>query len=234
MNRRDCNQRGITLVGILVLVVIVVVAFFLLRPMFLRAWQQSYQAACVNNLRKIGQALQQYTSEFGEIVPPAQWCWGSAPGDISPWTQTLAAFIPERDRKDVFKCPAKKTAQIGYAVNYFTFRNNVDPKATKQNFATVGMIRSPGETIYALDAGKVTEETKNLDPLLWKEEPGDAPSLCRCTKSDPFWDKSPIRPIPRHQGRVNCLMLDGGVKDYSVEDIVTPKEKSKSCLWDAY
>ena len=67
-------------------------------------------------------------------------------------------------------------------------------------------------------------------------QPEGVHDLCRCSndpKIDPFWAKDPARPMPRHQGKVNCLMLDGSVKDYTVNDIVQPKKGTKACLWDA-
>jgi prepilin-type processing-associated H-X9-DG protein len=79
----------------------------------------------------------------------------------------------------------------------------------------------------------VTDETKNLPPEQWQESPGDAPPICRCSSGDKNWGEDPVRPMPRHNGRVDCLMLDGAVKDYTVHEITLPKESSPLCLWDA-
>jgi prepilin-type processing-associated H-X9-DG protein len=231
--RNDC-QRGITLLGLIVVILIVIGVIFLLRPIFRRFYQGSYQAACTNNLRQIGEALQHYLNDFGDIVPPAQWSYGSTAADNVRWNQALAGDVRAGVRETVFQCPAKTSAKIGYAVNYRTFRNNRNPKAAKQNFVTTKQIRNPGETIYALDTGHVTSATKDLDSDQWKEESGDAPELCRCTRSDEYWKEDPVRPMPRHAGKVNCLMLDGSVTSHTVDEIVVPKEKSSSCLWDAY
>ncbi len=233
MSRLMDGQRGITLLSALVLVVILAALFFLARPFFVRAWQRSHQAACVYHLSLIGKAVQQYASDNGDIVPPAQWCWGTSAGDVVRWDQALASFLPARERDSAFQCPSKKSARIGYAVNYRTFRNNQNPKAVKQNYARTGEVRSAGDTIYALDTGKVTAATRDLGSEQWKEEAGDASPICRATRADEFYRDDPMRPMPRHGGRVNCLMLDGGVRDFTVDEIVTPKEGSKECLWDA-
>ena len=54
MNGPSCGRRGITLVGLLVVIAIVVVVGFLLRGLLGRALGGSVQAMCLNNLRKIG------------------------------------------------------------------------------------------------------------------------------------------------------------------------------------
>jgi len=222
-DRVSFRQHGITLLGLLVVIVILVGVGFLLWPVFKRFSQGSFEAVCTNNLRKIGEAVREYADDFDGIVPPAQWAYGTGPGETVRWNQALAKYAGSRGGDAIFHCPAKSTSNVGYAVNYRVFCYNVSG-AAKQNYTTMRQIYSPAETIYALDTGVVTEETKGLeDPLKWKEDTTqDAPVLCRCTK-DKFWDQSPWRPMPRHNGKVNCLMMDGAVKDYTVDEILKRK-----------
>lgn len=221
------GTRGITLKGLLVIFVILAGAAAALYPIFAKMGSEALSANCRNNLRKIGNALELYANDCNEFVPPADWY---GPGGTVSWRESLKEFLGT-DYPAVFKCAAKPGTDVGYAVNYKTFGRN--KKGTKnKNCVKLREINSRDLTIYALDTGRVTEETKHEKPDRWKETGEDAPTYCRCTTSDKYWAEDPIRPMPRHAHKVNCLMLNGVVKSYSVDAIVNPDEGNEACLWD--
>ena len=229
MSDRDRGQRGITVVGVLVVVVILIGLAFLLWPTFKRLTQGSLEAICTNNLRQIGVCLGEYEQDNQGVVPPAQSC-AEGSSQVVLWNQALEKYLLRHGGESLLHCPAKSLTTIGYAVNYRVFGYGV-PGIPQPKLVTADKVRSPRETIYALDTGIITEDTKSLeDPLKWKEEikdrdgrPLDAPVLCRCTK-DKLWDQYPWRPMPRHNGKVNCLMLEGNVEALSVEEILKSRE----------
>ncbi|NOZ20960.1 MAG: hypothetical protein GXP25_07715 [Planctomycetes bacterium] len=223
------GTRGITLKGLLVIIALVVVVVLALTPIFRKMASDAISAKCRANLGKIGMAMQQYAINFNEFVPPVQ--WASPKGKVVPWRDCLKEYLGS-DYPAVFACAGKLGANVGYAVNWQTFIWN---RATTKKPTCVKLrdIKDPAHTIYALDAGKVTAETKNLPAKAWKETPEDAPNYCRVSKKDKYWTEDPIRPMPRHADHVNCLMLNGSVQSYLVGDIIEPDGGDQACLWDA-
>jgi len=228
MKEKLSRSAGLTLKEILVIIVIIVVAVFLLKPLIQKGAADAASAACNNNLRKIGMALQMYANDYDEFLPPAQWC--GKDGFVT-WREILGEYPDIKD--EVFVCKARKGGGVGFAVNYKTFRINVRP--TSANITSLKDIKDPENTIYALDTGFVTDETKNLPPDQWVEDTSrEVRSFCRCSKYDKYWSEDPCRPMPRHRGKVNCVMANGSVKSFTADQIINPNEKDENCLWDRY
>lgn len=221
------STRGITLKALIVVIVLIGIAAALLYPVFAKMGSGAVSARCKNNLFKIGKALQLYANDFNEYVPPAEW-YGPT-GSVS-WRESLQEFLGN-DYPGAFKCAGKLSADVGYAVNFKAFGRN-KPGMDNKNCWTMKQIKKPAQTIYILDTGMVTAETKHKEPEQWRETPENALNYCRCSTGDKYWVDDPTRPMPRHAKKVNCLMLDGVVKSYSVGDIVNPDEGTETCIWD--
>ena len=93
--------RGITLIETLVVVVILAILFALLLPAVQGARESARRTACLNNLRQLGLAMSDYTSQYG-CFPP-----GISGQGYSPH----AAILPQLDLLNVY--------------NYINFYNSV-------------------------------------------------------------------------------------------------------------
>ena len=134
MKEKLSRSAGLTLKEILVIIVIIVVAAFLLKPLIQKGAADAASAACNNNLRKIGMALQMYANDYDEFLPPAQWC--GKDGFVT-WREILGEYPDIKD--EVFVCKARKgggvgsTTSSGTAISYYGGRK---PKGRTAKWAS--------------------------------------------------------------------------------------------------
>ncbi len=111
--------RGFTLIELLVVIAIIAVLCSLLLPALSGAKRSARSAACINNLRQIGLALELYVQDNNHHLPVCAMI-PSADTNLPPITRVLAPFLGP---KPVFKCPADQTLfekeQTSYEWNRF-------------------------------------------------------------------------------------------------------------------
>jgi len=66
-------EKGFTLIELLVVIAIIAILAAMLLPALCSAKERSKRTTCVNHLRQIGIALNIYSPDFGERIPPCQW-----------------------------------------------------------------------------------------------------------------------------------------------------------------
>ena len=104
--KRGCNsqQRGFTLVELLVVIAIIAILIALLLPLLIRAKRQAMEVRCQSNLRCLGQAVTMYTQQFN-YFPIATVSMGRNDASwIECWPAMLRRFLKN---PDAFYCPAQ-------------------------------------------------------------------------------------------------------------------------------
>src|SRR5437870_12943837 len=101
--------RGFTLIELLVVIAIIAILAAILFPVFAQARDKARSAACLSNLKQIGQALMMYAQDWDE---KSTWFWNSGAADAAKdqlagyWYQLL---LPYTKSVQVFICPSVGT-----------------------------------------------------------------------------------------------------------------------------
>ena len=95
-NRFARSQRGFTLVELLVVIAIIGVLVALLLPAIQAAREAARRTQCINNLKQVGLAMQNFHDTYDK-VPPARWFNGSL-----TWASLLLPFMEANTTYDLF------------------------------------------------------------------------------------------------------------------------------------
>ncbi|MCE9610776.1 MAG: type II secretion system GspH family protein [Chthoniobacter sp.] len=115
MNRRPNRPAaGFTLTELLVVIAIIAVLVAILLPVFSVVRRSGDRTKCAANLRQIGAAIGNYTTDHEGYLPGPLWTWqscwydgedfGSLPTALGPYLSL--AVGSEKARADVFVCPS--------------------------------------------------------------------------------------------------------------------------------
>ena len=98
---RASRARGFTLVEIMIVIAIIALLAAIAIPNLLRAVGQSQASACINNLRQIDSAVQQFSVAAGKHV-----------GDIITYPDDLTPYIKLTKAGSIPTCPAGGTYSL--------------------------------------------------------------------------------------------------------------------------
>src|SRR2546422_10936250 len=105
-NRPPHPRRGFTLIELLVVIAIIAILAAILFPVFAQAREAARKAACMNNMKQLGLALQQYAIDYDGMFPPSQL---PATGANASWPTMSFPYVKN---EGVFVCPDGETGLI--------------------------------------------------------------------------------------------------------------------------
>src|ERR1700761_7609882 len=106
-NTTASRRQAFTLIELLVVIAIICILAAILFPVFARAREKARQTACASNMKQLGLAVRQYTSDYDERYPTGNyydtihsWYWGLG------WAGELYPYVKSQN---VFTCPDDTT-----------------------------------------------------------------------------------------------------------------------------
>ncbi|MDD2709296.1 MAG: prepilin-type N-terminal cleavage/methylation domain-containing protein [Verrucomicrobiae bacterium] len=189
----DRSARGFTLTELLVVMVIVSMLAAMLLPAVKAVREQGRSAACVNNLRQMGNAFFMYLQDNDETV------MGRGDNAHPPfWFNALKPCL--NNNTNVFRCLSNPNHQfnfscLSYGYNIYIQGNSADVTL----FIRHSSISKPAAKYFLMDS----DGDKSVDYLVSSALPPNIESVGT-----------------RHKNGANVLFFDGHVNWFSAADLV--------------
>lgn len=235
-------RSAFTLIELLVVIAIIAILAAILFPVFAQAREKARQTACLSNTKQMGLAIFQYTQDYDETLPnsglggggPNQANrWFKA---IYPYVKSLDVFVCPSKNEDNFRpvMEARGTNWIadgpssggGYGANPNVMPFINTPPTT--NARALAEIADTAGTFVVCESSQLLRSAfteVNDKPGTWGkyEEKSSINQVSTpsgfTADANPTYAQTPNavgdqlrRPIPRHNGGLNIIYVDGHAK----------------------
>jgi len=219
--------NGFTLIELLVVIAIIAILAAILFPVFAQAREKARQSTCLSNCKQLGLAIQQYMSDYDQMLPmdqKANWA-GNWKQDIQPYVKNL----------QIFCCPSAKSrltnsmlwngaGTYGYNACYLSpYKDNIVWWVPVSETA----INNPSETVMITESCWIGTSawdysTQVYSPVNWKYG----------------WINAYDCPAFNHLDGANITWVDGHAKwmkkgsEFWPNDMATMSNEQVDKLWD--
>jgi prepilin-type N-terminal cleavage/methylation domain-containing protein/prepilin-type processing-associated H-X9-DG protein len=227
------RNHAFTLIEILIVIAIIALLAAILFPVFSRARERARQASCQSNLKQIGMAIMQYTSDNDERLPQAYY-WFKADGstaqnyDTVPASSWRVMIDPYVKSHAIFTCPSNPDrlllADDGNTVSYAA--NACNFSICGLGSTTPGLMGKPSSGTLASGAklSWCTFDIQNPSQVWMISENTQQQSRPQYVVFGNTIDVNEFSAAlyAGHSGRANWLFVDGHVKALKPTQTGTP------------
>jgi len=214
------KRRGFTLIELLVVIAIIAILAAILFPVFAQAREKARQAACLSNMKQMGNAITMYTQDYDELMPA--WNGNLIQGDPN-WDQPQnywdALMIPYvkngnpsgKDYGGVWHCPDSVGITLrtyGYSQTLMRQGWETNTNGTAYRYPAIATIEAPASTVFVGDGGSAGR----IAPPWWYQSYTNRGGTSTtppppATTANNTWEWP-----DRHSGGANYVFCDGHAK----------------------
>jgi prepilin-type N-terminal cleavage/methylation domain-containing protein/prepilin-type processing-associated H-X9-DG protein len=224
------KEKGFTLIELLVVIAIIAILAAILFPVFMMAKESAQAASCLNSMKQIGIAHQLYIDNNNNCLVPIGLI-GINGGPIAPsagaiyWPDILSKYCSRTDK--IHKCPAAKSFGMGMSHpqlgRWMNAGSGASPGSLASQPCPLSIVVHPIRTVCFGDCGWITNFREPI-PDKWQEDVKGGQYLFRTPDNDLYGElyysvTSPVRMVNRHNGKTNCVFLDGHYQGMPVSKI---------------
>ena len=248
------SRKGFTLIELLVVIIIIAILAAILFPLFIMARKRARQTSCINNLKQIGNAIQQYTSDYnGKFPLVSHWAPCTAGSNTTMWyTGAVTAayynrrgtdyqYLPDLLRtyvrnKKIFVCPeigadgSWKVLNGSKTYYWANNRNTNDARSPVTTYIYNDVAYNSGAAVVANRIIPISGEHEAIcvdpgkAPIVW-----DGNSGFKASSAD-------TNAKVAHSNMINILYVDGHAKNISckLDEVPWTRNDRYGHFWGAY
>lgn len=231
--KRAAGKRGsgFTLIELLVVIAIIAILAAILFPVFARAREAARKTSCTSNLKQFGNAFSMYISDYDQRFPLGGW-W-NLPGSRSAENDWHMSLFPYIKNEAVYWCASSTDIHDRVPTDWnrtstdYLYNNQLASGRAPLNDSAVV---SPADCVALIEGhqdwrGDNTCVTPFSNGALvnnqnWCREYSIWGNRAELITGALWSGNTKTWGLPRHNGTVNVLFVDGHVKSINLGDMV--------------